>query len=200
MLRSLLRHIRLPRKKSDLHSTALELNHPREPEHYLRRIEQRIQSKVQNDKPLSVVEAYFAKHRHVSHAGALAPSALTIVQSLLRHCARPMAILTLGVLIIAAESTSLALFTDKTSDTYTEQDGSEDFASFASLNLAALMPTKKAKKAWVPEDSRGLVEFITGVIAVYLPSEKNPAEIAELIVAISDKEDIDPIFVASLIA
>lgn len=46
----------------------------------------------------------------------------------------------------------------------------------------------------------GLVEFISGVIAVYYPNEHNPGVIAKHIVEISAEENISPIYVASLIA
>jgi soluble lytic murein transglycosylase-like protein len=51
-----------------------------------------------------------------------------------------------------------------------------------------------------PQQYAGLVEFISGVIAVYYPNETNPGVIAKHIVEISAEENISPIYIASLIA
>jgi soluble lytic murein transglycosylase-like protein len=47
---------------------------------------------------------------------------------------------------------------------------------------------------------RGLIEFISGVIAVYYPKEANSGAIARHIVEVSNEEQVDPLYVASLIA
>lgn len=47
---------------------------------------------------------------------------------------------------------------------------------------------------------RGMIEFISGVIAVYYPKEANSGAIARHIVEVSNEEKVDPLYVASLIA
>ena len=49
-------------------------------------------------------------------------------------------------------------------------------------------------------DSSGLVEFITGMIAVYYPKANEPGEIAKHIVEASIEHEINPFYVASVIA
>jgi soluble lytic murein transglycosylase-like protein len=52
-----------------------------------------------------------------------------------------------------------------------------------------------------PIDPRtGLIEFITGVIAVYYPEIADPGIIARQIVEISSEENVDPLYVASISA
>jgi hypothetical protein len=46
----------------------------------------------------------------------------------------------------------------------------------------------------------GIIEFITGVIAVYYPQIPDPGMIARQIVQASAKEQVDPLYVASIIA
>lgn len=46
----------------------------------------------------------------------------------------------------------------------------------------------------------GLIEFISGVIAVYYPAIDDPGEIAQQIVKVSIEEGIDPLYIASIIS
>lgn len=47
---------------------------------------------------------------------------------------------------------------------------------------------------------RGMVQFISGLISVYLPDIDNAGEIATEVVGISKKEDVDPLYVAAVIS
>jgi len=47
---------------------------------------------------------------------------------------------------------------------------------------------------------RGMVQFISGLISVYLPDIPNAGEVATEVVGISKKEDIDPLYVAAIIS
>jgi len=49
-------------------------------------------------------------------------------------------------------------------------------------------------------NQRGLVKFISGIIAAFRPTIGDCGEIARLIVELSERENIDPIYVASVIA
>ncbi len=46
----------------------------------------------------------------------------------------------------------------------------------------------------------GLIQFISGVIAVYLPEAVDSGKLAKDIVQVSEEEEIDPLFIASIIS
>ncbi len=66
-------------------------------------------------------------------------------------------------------------------------------ASLAKTELAAQSQAKD-------EEQRGLLAFITGVIAVYYPQIQDPGKMAAEIIGVSRSEGMDPLFVSSIIA
>lgn len=82
-----------------------------------------------------------------------------------------------------------------------QSGGLAQFISQQVKNIGAILPQEEpaalsAYEATYP----GLIQFLSGVIAVFYPSELESGKIARHIVEISLRENIDPVFVASIIA
>ena len=187
------------------------------------RIAQRVRRKKQSQKKLSTVEAHLI---NTDLKDAFRPSPWLVTSEVISIFAKPLPLLIILSLVLVAENSSSAWFASESNpsslalassdmnsrdfsnieddstllDPMHDQKRSADLASTiarAALNQASLnRDTEKSRQVGVP----GLIEFISGVIAVYYPAEKNPGEIARHIVEVSLEEDIDPLYVASVIA
>jgi hypothetical protein len=89
-------------------------------------------------------------------------------------------------------------------ETSAEQSAESEFdlmrearALFAHYHSSRVKPQINVNQA---VQYRGLVEFLSGLIAIYYPKELDPGAIARDIVQVSLEEKADPIFIAALIA
>lgn len=178
------------------------------PQNSIRSIAKRIRQKRKSGKRLTASEAYLIRRsRHLKRA-MFGPSRLYVFSQILQVFLRPLPIVLVLGLIIASEVNSNAWLSLQVAEeevasagvvTADETEIAVDEASFAAeessetLKLTTPPPRTASEK-------RGLIEFISGVIAVYTPSISDPGEIAHEIVRISNEENIDPLYVAAVIA
>ena len=175
-------------------------------ETYLRNIRQRVRKKRQDGARLSAVEAYYKRFENKGNR-AFAPSKALTALSVLATLSSPAAILFVLALIISAEVPSAAWFSEPTPKALPSQqvaalvearDQAQERLALETPEAARIIPM-----AYSPQPqtiNSGLVEFISGIISVYCPSEKDPGSIARLIVKLSREEGVDPIYIASVIA
>ncbi|MCB0323110.1 MAG: lytic transglycosylase domain-containing protein [Bdellovibrionales bacterium] len=177
---------------------------------YLANLGRRIQKKKAVGKPLSAVEAYYAHRPHYLERSLRGPGLATATLQIILTCLRPLPLLAMVALIVLAEASTSALFTgDRLEDrnnrllelaVATPSAPSTD----APPTLDFDFPTSAAFAAEASPvatvQSTGLVEFITGLIAVYRPFEADAGQLARQIVEASHRHQIDPLYVASVIA
>jgi len=97
---------------------------------------------------------------------------------------------------------------DSSSNTETSASNFAEAAELDPLQQEAMLIFERERKIEQlrksffssPAKYSGLVEFITGMIAVYYPKANNPGLIAKDIVEISIEQEVNPFYVASVIA
>jgi soluble lytic murein transglycosylase-like protein len=200
------------------------------PAHYLEGLKRRIRKKRIQGKRLGAVESYFAQRGLRLGSNLLGPSTAGVTLEIASAFLRPMPILAVLSLIVLAEGTTSAYFSSGRQDLrnqrlselvavapYAEESAligdyedtrpeaseeavEEELALQAAEEADASQPYDFERKYATAEKLHGLVEFISGVIAVYRPNEKNAGELARHIVEQSHEQQIDPLYVASVIA
>ncbi len=219
------------RAKSRSYGTAvfIESGEGNSPRHHIERIKRRIRKKRLQGRRLGALESYFSIRGLRFGSNLLGPSKVSTFFEVLSAFARPIPIVALLSLIIAAEGTTSAYFrASDVAEDYARENSHFAIAAIPEINLeetseleqdidqepsspteeVALVAAAKddgepydfERNYGTPDKLRGLVEFISGVIAVYRPSEKNAGEFARHIVEQAHAQQIDPLYVASVIA
>ena len=190
-------------------------------------IQKRAKAKRRHGVRLSALERHISRSSANPFAHFFGPSCVSALISALSALLRPVPILAVLALIAAAEASSSAWFAPDSEELAFEQNSQADddllgdapaplqntetgdSAATASSNLlqspplpepAPIVPTALAVPSPTETGPQGLVQFISGVIAVYYPAAGDAGSIARHIVQISQQLEMDPLYVASIIA
>lgn len=215
------------RRHSSNSAVFIENGDGNSPRHHIERIKRRIRKKRMQGKNLGALESYFSFRGLRLGPNLLGPSKLSACAEVLSAFVRPIPIVAVLALIIAAEGTTSAYFqASEDADEYLRENAHFAIAAIPELEEIEIAETEEEENLenaqdeitlapvsqddgqpydfernyGTPDKLRGLVEFISGVIAVYRPSEKNAGEFARHIVEQAHAQEIDPLYVASVIA
>ena len=170
-------------------------------------ITRRIEQKKNSGHRLTAVEHHLLQPSSGLHRACFGPSFFRAAFDFFAALARPIAVVLIALTLIAAEGRSNAWLSEPVREPISEVAYNyRDSAIYGDKSVDAPDAIKARtvrRSAAIP---RGInaqasrVKFITGVIAVFYPSIENAGETARHIVQLSEEAQLDPLFIASVIA